>query len=197
MLNKTLPAAALAALIAGPTLAGSLDPVDPGPVVTTPPPAPIAYSGDWTGGYVGAQLGYGDLGGGASGNGEIAGLHAGYNWDFGGWVFGTELDHDFTNIDVGTAGDEVDGVTRLKLRAGADLGRTLIYGTVGAAHASATIGGVDMSDNGWVGGIGVAYQLNDQWTLGGEVLNHDFSNFDDSGTDVYATTATVRASFNF
>jgi outer membrane immunogenic protein len=195
MLIKTLPTAALAALIAGPTLAGSLDPVAPAPIVE-PAPAPVVYSGDWTGAYVGGQLGYGDVGGDIDANGEGAGLHAGYNWDFGGWVLGTELDHDFANIDLG-GDDEIDGITRLKLRAGADMGRTLVYATAGAAHATATVGGQDLSDTGYFGGVGVDYQLNDRWVLGGEVLSHKFDDFDNSGVDVDATTASVRASFKF
>jgi hypothetical protein len=195
MLKKTLPIAALAVLVAGPTLAGGYDPIQPAPEVT-PPPAPVVYGNDWTGGYIGGQLGYADIGGGVDGHGEGAGLHAGYNWDFGGWVLGTEIDHDFANIDLG-GDDEIDGITRLKLRAGADLGRTLVYATAGAAHATATVGGADLSDDGWFGGVGMAYQMNDRWTLGGEILNHEFDDFDNTGVDVNGVSATVRASFNF
>ena len=195
--NAILTATALAALIAGPAFAGSLDPVEPDMTVAPMPVEPVSYGGDWGGAYVGGQLGYGDIGGDIDGSGETLGVHAGYNWDFGGWVLGTEIDHDAANIDIGGGPDSIDSITRLKLRAGADMGRTLLYATAGAAHATATVGGADLSDDGWFGGVGMAYQMNDRWTLGGEVLSHEFDDFDGTGTNIDATTATLRASFNF
>jgi len=195
-LTYPIVAAVLAGAIGGPALAGSLAEPVVEPVIA-PAPAPVAAGADWTGGYVGAELGYGDVSAGtADGSGAVYGLRAGYDFDFGSWVLGAGIDYDWADIDLGGT-DSLDRVARLKVRAGADLGRTLVYGTVGGARADANIGGLDLSDNGYLYGIGAEYALNDRWTVGGEVLNHEFDNFDGSGVDVRATTAAVNVGFRF
>lgn len=179
-----------------------------GPTVPVPEPvlvpapviAPVSNDGDWGGAYVGVQLGYGDVTSGEAGldgNGAIGGVHAGYRYDFGKAVIGAELDYDMANVDLDAANSGLDSVARLKLMAGADLGRTLIYGTAGAAYADASVAGADASDRGYFLGVGADYALTDKWVVGGEVLAHRFDDFDGSGVDLKATTATVRAIFNF
>lgn len=98
---KTIAVTILAALTAVSANAGGL--VSPAPEPTILPPAPAAVS-DWTGGYVGAQLGYGavDSGGaGLGGGGALGGVHAGYRYDFGRNVAGIELDYDVADGDLG------------------------------------------------------------------------------------------------
>ncbi len=188
---------ALGGLLAAPVLAGGYT----GPVVEAPVVAPIiavAPNGDWNGGYVGGQIGYGDASAGAiDGNGAFYGVRGGYDWDLGQWVVGAGLDWDKTDIDLGSAGDNLDSIARLKLRAGYDLGRTLVYATGGAARADADLGGVSHSDNGWFAGVGADYALNDSWTIGGEVLHNQFDDFDNTGIDIDATTAAVTVGFRF
>lgn len=190
--------AAATALAAAPAFAAGPTPVMDEPVLA-PAPVPVAApSYDWTGGYAGAQLGYGDLGNDVNGSGALYGVHAGYNWDFGSWVLGGELDYDASEIDIdGGVDDTLDSVARVKLRAGYDLGRTLLYATAGPAWANASVGGTDLSDNGWFAGAGIGFQMTDRWVVGGEVLGHQFDDFDGTGLDVEATTATLRASFKF
>lgn len=197
MLTKTALGAVLSGALAAPALAGGLtDPVVEAPVAA--PVAPVVVGTDWTGGYVGGQLGYGDVSAtGLDGDGLTYGLRGGYDWDFGNWVLGAGIDHDWTDIELGGGAGDLDSVTRLKLRAGADLGRTLIYATAGGAHARADVGGNSLSDNGWFAGIGADYLLTDQWTVGAEVLSHQFDDFDNSGVDVDATTASVNVGFRF
>lgn len=166
-------------------------------------PAPVAVvtpSADWSGLYLGAQLGYGDVdsnGAGLDGSGDMGGVHAGYRWDLGTTVIGAELDWDSTNIDLGAAADQLDSVARLKLSAGADLGRTLLYATAGAARAKADVAGAALADNGWFLGAGATYAMTDQWSVGAEVLRHRFTDFDGSGVDLEPTTVTARVSFQF
>ena len=196
-------AAAVATLVAAPAVAGSLDVPPPMDPVFAPAPAPVAMSGDWGGFYAGGQLGYADVtvdpgdADDIGGYGWLGGVHAGYNWDLGNVVVGLEGDYDFTDISIGDGVGSIDNVARLKLRAGYDMGSTLLYATAGAAHANATVGGTDFSDTGWFAGLGVGYQMTDSLVLGGELLGHRFDDFDGTGLDVKATTATVRASFKF
>ncbi len=201
-IRTALYALAASGVIAGPAFAGSLAE----PAVTAPPPAPapvVATGGDWGGFYGGLQLGYADITGenglaGISGDGMFYGIHAGYNWDFGQWVIGGELDYDNFDIDLLTTAPAVaatvDNVARLKLKAGYDLGRTLVYGTAGIARLDSTAG----DDDGAFYGLGVSYQINNNFILGGELLRHDFSDIGGAaGVDAEADTISVRASFRF
>jgi opacity protein-like surface antigen len=157
-------------------------------------------SSDWTGVYLGGQLGYGDLStsGAASVEGDdaLGGLHVGYNFDLGSYVLGAELDYDVADIDLGGAGT-LDSVARLKLRGGYDVGPTLIYGTAGLAMAEATLGGVNQSGDGYFLGLGASYDLGNNFVLGGEFLNHQFDDFDNTGIDIDANTIAARVSFKF
>ncbi|OYX45535.1 MAG: hypothetical protein B7Z02_00830 [Rhodobacterales bacterium 32-67-9] len=197
ILTKAALGVAMSGALAVPALAGGYsEPVAEAPVAAPVAPAPVGA--DWTGGYVGAQIGYGDVSAGASdGDGATYGLRGGYDWDLGNWVVGAGVDWDQTDIDLGGGPDKLDSIARLKLRAGYDLGRTMVYGTAGAARAEADLAGVGHSDNGWFAGLGAEYALNDRWTLGGEVLHNQFDDFDNTGIDLDATTAAINVGFRF
>jgi opacity protein-like surface antigen len=190
---------AAAAAVAGPALAGGPTAPAPEPVIAAPAPV-VPASRDWSGFYAGGQLGYGDVdsnGAGLDGNGFLGGVHAGYRWDFGQFVLGTELDYDMVDINLGRDAGSLDDVARLKLVGGAELGDSLIYATTGAAYGSASVGRDSLSDDGWFYGAGMTYAIGDQWTIGGELLQHNFDNFDGSGADIDALTATARIGFRF
>ncbi|PWR03476.1 porin family protein [Meridianimarinicoccus roseus] len=206
--------------------AGSLDQpqpeVAPAPVVTT---APLSR---WSGGYAGAQIGYGyadtdttqdgDVNNngildtaenlpsntlntlrniGEDGDGATGGVHAGYLLNSGNFVYGGEADYDFSDIQFDRNAGEVNGIGRLKLKGGYDLGNTLVYATAGAAYADADIAGSGYNDWGWVGGIGAEYLLTDNVSVGAEALYNDFGEFDNSDTDVSLTTVSARVSYRF
>lgn len=161
----------------------------------------VVPNGDWTGFYGGAALGYADVGSTEdvlNGSGFLGGVLAGYRMDWGQWVGGVEADYDWSGIDLGE-GDlgSLDAVGRLKLQVGYDMGRTLVYGTGGWAYGDATVAGASLSDWGWVAGVGVDYMVNEAWLVGAEVLYHDFSNFDDTGIDLNATTIKARVAYRF
>ncbi|WP_299042314.1 porin [uncultured Tateyamaria sp.] len=187
----------LALGLAGPALAGGLQQPVPEPAAPAapPPPAPVAsFGGDWTSGYAGVQLGYGDINGSGAADGDdiLYGVHVGYRYDFGTFVLGGELDYDFSDIDLNGAAD-VDSVARLKLQAGYDFGRTLGYFTAGVADVDTSIG----SETGEFYGIGVAYQVNERYTVGAELLEHSFDDIGGTGVEADATTLTVRGSIRF
>jgi outer membrane immunogenic protein len=170
-----------------------------------PASAPFVAPGfDWTGPYIGIQAGYAwaDLDnipgvGSADADGVLGGFHAGYNYDFGGFVVGGELDYDFANVEIDGGLGEIDGVARAKLRAGADLGQVLVYGTAGGAYATADTVLGDFSDFGWLVGAGVDFAATDKIIVGAEYLYHDFSDFDNTGLDVNVHTLKAKASFKF
>lgn len=194
-MKKLLAILAATTALATPALAGSLATPMAEPMVPAPAPMMAPVSGDWTGGYGGVQLGYGSVNatGGLDGDGVIGGLIAGYDYDFGQFVLGAGVDYDVTDIDIGGA-TTLESVARLKLRAGYDLGQGLIYATAGGARAeTSTLG----RDNGWFAGAGYEQKITDSLSLGGEVLYHQFDDFNGTGVDVDATTVQVRAMFRF
>ncbi len=161
---------------------------------------PVIASTDWSGLYAGVQLGYADVDSndaGLDGYGWLGGVHAGYRWDFGQFVAGAELDYDTADVDLAEGAGTLDDVARIKLTGGAEFGNSLLYGTIGAARASATVGGAELSDNGWFLGAGMDVAVNDRWTVGGELIQHRFSDFDGSGVDLDATTLKAKVALRF
>lgn len=196
---KTIAALFATVALTAPAFAGGPVAVADEPAIVPAQEVYVAPGLDWTGGYVGAQLGYGDVSSSddsLDGNGWLGGVHAGYRWDLGNWVAGTELSYDAMDIDVAD-GATLDDVIALKLTAGREIGNSLVYGTLGAARASATVDGADVSDNGFLYGIGFDYAVNDRWTVGGEVLQHEFNGFDGTETDVEATTVKAKVALQF
>ncbi|MBU2865453.1 outer membrane protein [Pacificibacter marinus] len=181
--------------LATPALAGSYDAAPVEAPVAVVPVQQVA-SADWTGFYGGLSAGYG-WGDDVADDADDAtyGLFGGYNYDLGNWVLGGELEYAKTDLDNGTAA--IDDMTRLKLRAGYDLGKVVVYGIVGANYANATIGGTDYSDTGVSYGLGADYALSDAVVAGFEVLQNDFNEFDDSGSDLSATTVGAKVAYRF
>ncbi|TBN40338.1 porin family protein [Paracoccus subflavus] len=130
-----------------------------------PLPSQAAQAADWAGGYVGGSLGYGLGGQDAVGfdryvgdiqigrdsnlaqadvDGLTAGLHAGYRWQGGRWIFGPELWFEGGSIDardsVSPTGaivveSGVNHLVGLQLKAGyAATRQMLVYGSAGAVQ---------------------------------------------------------------
>ncbi|WP_299558231.1 porin [uncultured Sulfitobacter sp.] len=168
------------------------------PVVETPIAQPVYEAtpivGDWTGFYGGLNLGYADVDGpgDADGDNGTYGVHIGYDYDFGNFVLGGELEYDKIDVDLNGAAT-ADDVARIKLRGGYDLGKTLIYATAGSARVDTTLG----DDTGAFVGIGAVYKVTDTFTIGGELLEHQFDDINGTGVDADATTFNLRGSFRF
>ncbi|QFT94010.1 hypothetical protein FIU86_14265 [Roseovarius sp. THAF9] len=190
--------AAAFALGAAPAFAGNLTPVQDD-VVTPPPPPPVAATPNWTGLYGGVQLGYNNLDSNISGSDDtvIGGLFVGYDYDFGNFVLGSSLDYDFTDAEIAAGPNlpvDLENIFRAKLRAGYKLGDGLIYGTGGYAKAFTDNLG---DDDGYFVGAGYETMVTDSFSLGGELLYHEFDNFNGSNADVEPTTVQLRGTFRF
>ncbi|TGR19401.1 MULTISPECIES: outer membrane protein [unclassified Mesorhizobium] len=117
---------------------------------------PVAY--DWTGAYVGAQIGYGwgdvdshdsEIGSGFSdwadswnSNGVLGGIHLGYNQAFNSYVLGVEGDIEASGMSgsvdsdfAGTIKTKIDVQGSLRARLGYAMGPALLYATGGLAVA--------------------------------------------------------------
>ena len=195
---KTLitPIILAAVMATGPAFAGSPTPVvEEPPLSFDPTPAPVSTP-NWTGGYVGGQLGWANVDTnvpGVDGDDLIGGIVAGYDYDLGNWVVGGGLDYDFADIDLGGAAD-LENVLRVKAHAGYKIGNGLLYGTGGWAQAETdTLG----SDDGYFVGAGYEHLVTNNFAVGGEVLYHEFDNYNSSGIDVEATTVQLRGTFRF
>ncbi|MGR3496719.1 outer membrane protein [Citreimonas sp.] len=194
MKTKAIILSSTMIVTAGAAFAGSPTPTMPEPAPMQPPVVVQQPMGtDWTGAYAGLSFGSARVD--AADDEETSGMygvHAGYDYDFGSFVLGGELEYSSLN-DLEVGGADVDSVTRLKLRAGADLGQFMVYGTAGAARVDTSIG----EETGPVGGLGVEYMATDNLTIGAEYLAHRFEDIDDTDVDADADTISLRGSFRF
>lgn len=198
MAIKTVALTSLIALGAAPAFAGSLTPPPAEPPVVVATPEPVSMKGDWTGFYGGVQAGGAkittDDGADLEGQGGLGGVHLGYDYDFGDYVLGAGVEYDAGEIELDNSNEALHDVTRLKLRAGYDMGQGLPYITAGAAAANLKDAGY--AEGSFVG-LGYEHKVTNNVTVGGEVLRHQFTDLDDTNVDADATTAQVRASYRF
>lgn len=210
--NRRLVAAALMAVCAGQLSAGGLsDPIIPVPIA----PPPIVSQNDW---YIGVQVGPGfgelsydeeDISLDGDADGIFYGVHVGVQRRFGTFTAGVELDYNAGNFQSeieetagGLTGDvEITTLAHLKARLGTDYGRAFVYGTAGLAYVegSSEVPALvaDFSGTGGFAGFGSDFRLNDRFSVGGEVLFHDFEDIDDSMYSAQITTAQLRLSYHF
>jgi len=175
----------------------------------SPPPPPVF---NWTGIYLGAQIGY-EFGRDASSvpglvptvyaspGGVIGGVHIGYNYQNGHAVAGIEADVNGSNYSASVVNpfdgtvkgvhSSVDGSIRGRL--GLSYDRVLFYGTGGVAYGSIqddytvpAIGfdPIPKGHIGWTAGAGVEYAINDRWSARVEYRLTDYGHYTDyiSGT---------------
>ncbi len=206
-------------------------------VVYEPPPVEVTPIFIWTGGYVGLHAGYAwgreddnlgeffpapaiadrfDV------DGFVGGVHAGYNWQSGSFVYGVEGDLDYTNVkggsdfdyfqDTGHLSLDSDWQGSMRLRAGYAVDTWLFYGTGGIAFGRAEMEtsapGIAFSDKnthvGWTLGAGIEKAFTPNWVGRLEARYTDFGsedyNLGDFGTvesDWNQTAVTVGLSYKF
>ena len=186
--------------LAAPAFAGGTAPVVTEAQVITAYPV-VSAASDWSGAYGGIQLGYGNLDVKADGikygelKGAFAGGQLGYRWDQGTTVWGIEAA--ITGGDIKSKDLELKTHTRMDLKGqlGYDMGNSLIYATAGGTWAKVknTVG--DRTNvSGWLAGVGYDYQLQNNWTVGGELL---YNAYKKNGVKLQGTTFAVRANYRF
>ena len=196
MLKRTITGLALAGALCA-TSAHAAD-LQRAPVYTKAPPPVEVFN--WTGFYIGANIGY------SAGSGEVVGLsgtsdltgvigggQVGYNMQRGPWVFGVELDVQGSSQDAtwnGTIGGgavsqqtSLPWFMTLRGRVGYAIAPMwMIYVTGGGAWGevksvvTAPAAGVftwDETRGGWVIGAGVEGAINRQWSWKAEYLHVD------------------------
>jgi len=140
----------------------------------------------WQGPYVGANLGYqwsGINNNPASPNGIAGGVQAGYNVQYGQFVFGGETDLQVTGANDTFAPWKFSNpwFGTLRARAGLAISSVLFYGTAGLAYGTLnmknTLTSVSEShtSTGWAGGVGVEAALTGNWSARAEYLYVDLS----------------------
>lgn len=209
---------ALSALLLSTTavLAGS---PEPAPMPVPVDPAPVV-AGDWAGFYGG--LSYASISNGIQSTGptrnfgsdNAAGLFVGYNFQNGALIYGGELSWNqetvysglATNADrsfaaIGSDERGVSDVITIKGRVGYDLGRFMVYGTLGYAMADYVHPKVEYSIDGPSYGIGAAMKVTDRIFAGIELEQREMSGRPDfivSGNSTHKQrVATVRIGMQF
>lgn len=196
------------ALVAGTSaFAGSPVYVAPDVLPVATVPTTVAPIADWSGLYAGVQAGMlkGDISTDtAEGeiDGTIYGAHIGYNYDFGRFVLGGELDYNIGSgegVSGGTTTDLDYSIAHLKARAGYDLGSVLAYATTGVAWFEYDEPAGAQDGTGYFVGLGAEYRISNDWSVGAEYLAYQFTEFGDASIDgdVDLQTLMARVSYHF
>lgn len=200
---KALPLALFASLVSTTAYAGGyVAPeiiVDPVQVIT----APAAPAPSWTGFYAGLQIGGGEAElsfSDVTGSEDIDafGFHLGYMRDLGRFIVGGEFVYDRVSFD--SVDDSEGNLGRFQGRLGYNGGRFMPYVTLGIA--AVTNDDDDISESGYIVGIGAEYLLTNRFSLGAEYTRSSFSDVleDELGTsdvDLDADLFQLRASYRF
>ena len=163
---------------------------------------------NWTGAYVGANLGY-QWGSVANLSLEPAGINggaqAGYNWQTGQFVVGFE-----TDIQVSSADDTFAlyqysnpwfGTARG--RAGIAFSNVLLYATAGLAYGGEKLNFVGATethtDLGWTAGAGIEVGLTRNWSAKAEYLYFDLGgqNYVLTGVNNGLSSGVIRLGVNY
>ena len=138
-------------------------------------------------------------------DGTLYGGFAGYRYDLGDITIGAEIDYMVGEFDFGTFpfADNVVSLTydatllRIGGEIGYDMGDFLPYLTAGYADLELEIAGLSAADNCFFYGIGADYRVSEQVTIGAELLQHEFDDFNSSGNNLSFTTFGINVAFTF
>lgn len=210
MIRITLPLVCSLILINSTSSAADLHRPHPNDAYEPPPPAPVfapvtsSSAFTWSGGYMGARVGYNvnKEDGAESGTnvqysitpkGVSAGAYTGYNLMFNNLLYGIELGSDYSFAhDTGLVGaTQLDGKMNYEIslveHAGYSFDHLLIYGLSGGifgndrfAYSSTTNLITNQHSFGWVVGGGSDYAFAPHWSARGEYRYAKFGTITDS-----------------
>lgn len=200
--RSSVIAAAMFFASAIPALAGPLD------VPQAEPPAIVpvqAQTQDGFGGFYGA-LEFGTVDGSISSGavlpfdeGTALGLVGGYNWQSGAFILGGELRVLRAEGLNAPTGDAYRTIYDLRGRAGYAMGNFMAYGAVGFSQGTVLPGTpTEFDSDGMNFGIGVEYNISEQFFLGADLTRRDLSGSSPLTTfDLEADTLSLRGGFRF
>ena len=172
-------------------------------------------TGDWTGPYLGASIGYGrgtvewngittdsyDI------SGWLAGIQGGYNVQMDNLVVGVEGAIDWSGItgDYNGVTRDIDWQGSLTGKLGFAVDSLLFYGKAGVAFASSTatlFGNTDsQTHTGWTAGLGVAAKVNDSMSIFAEYNYADYAeqeyDYGFTTPETAFTTSAVKVGLNW
>lgn len=166
--------------------------------------APVS---NWSGCYIGAQVGYGrattDLVSGHVDGGN-AGGQLGCNIQTDSWVWGLEGDLLWSDIKDGnpaTAELKADWLGSVRMRAGIASPTALLYATggLGVGHAAITVLGNEFQNThyGWVAGGGIEWFVSPGWTAKVEYLHYEFGKENYGAVPIDYNVDSVKVGFNY
>ncbi len=182
----------------------------------------------WTGGYLGINGGWAQDNTDttlpafvqpSTKNGWLGGGHGGFNYQFGSWVLGAELDADYMRLNASapcnnvafTCNTSLQNQMSFRARGGVAFDRFLFYVTGGLAMANyngnTTVNstGIEFPSNssriGWIAGVGAEYAVTRNIIVGLEYLHADYGqatmNYDVPYPSVRVTDDVVRARLSY
>ncbi|PRY95340.1 outer membrane protein with beta-barrel domain [Hasllibacter halocynthiae] len=182
---------------------------------------PLRFSGPWVGGAIGALglsaenetgddadpdwLPDDDIdGGGDDHAGGTIGLRAGYDLRFENVVVGAMAAYDRSATDFGGAG-ELEAIARAGLRLGLARDRNLFYlaGGWARAYTEGSDGDEPADDtpfgdsDGYFAGLGYERLMENGFSVGGEILYHEFDEFRATDVEVDVVTAQITVAYRF
>jgi outer membrane immunogenic protein len=160
-------------------------------------PAPAGFN--WSGGYVGVNLGYAwgkVTNTNVSPSGLEGGVQGGYNWQSGQFVYGAETDLQLSGADDTFAPFKFSNpwFGTLRGRGGFAYNNFLFYLTAGLAYGSVKAESAFLSESrtqlGWTAGLGAEMGIAQNWSAKVEYLYMDL------GSRTYTITGTSNAFHN-
>lgn len=204
-MNRTILALATAGMVVAAGAATAAD-LPRGPTPYYSAPASAGYN--WGGFYAGVNAGYqwGKITNSSiDPSGLAGGLQAGYNWQYGQFVFGGETDIQASGADDTFAPYKFSNpwFGTLRGRIGYAMNNILFYGTVGLAYGELKAENFALDEtkthSGWTGGLGMEVGLTPNWSAKVEYLYMDLSNrsYSLTGTDNGLQANLLRFGVNY
>ena len=135
----------------------------------------LTYNGEMSGNTTAASEGFPFLDAGHDNDGNLGGF-VGFDLQRGQMVYGLEYQH--IQRDSAVQGDpsRVHGdISSLRVRIGRTAGKTLFYGSIGAAQSTFDDAGTNIDMDGYVAGIGIERLFGKNGILGLAVDHYDLS----------------------